>query len=413
MRAAIPGVVRLFFLLPFLGLAACGGSSPPVEGRVDTPGLPGPPGSEEKVPDWGETWQGTTLAANPSTIGGLPPVPPCSQSVDPTCGHHRLVVPAEVRQLLIVIKPDQENAVPVEGLVASNDYTLTVYNDRNELVAYSESPEGSAAESVVIENTGSAYFDVRVSPFLVAPGNTFTGVARAVGRQPIDRVQDCMEAVPQNAGLAGVTDGGERVELAVELLLDGTDPVRAAQVMAKAAESYAPLGVDLVLKRMRPVTIQSLDSTEIIEEGKAHSNGLPPDGIDIVAVFTNKEMQAYDPTGQVGTVIGQADCIGGIRYPERSFAVVTDVTSIEQDEFAPGLYLNMDAAAETMAHEIGHLMGAHHHYGNCVEGNLTSAGPNDVSPCTLMFPAVNGASLNFGTFEGLVVRGHAVEHAAP
>ena len=78
-----------------------------------------------------------------------------------------------------------------------------------------------------------------------------------------------------------------------------------------------------------------------------------------------------------------------------------------------GLNPNVDATAEVMAHEMGHLMGAHHHYSNCVEGNLTSAGPSDVSPCTLMFPAVNFASLNFAALEGSTVRGHAVQHASP
>jgi hypothetical protein len=62
---------------------------------------------------------------------------------------------------------------------------------------------------------------------------------------------------------------------------------------------------------------------------------------------------------------------------------------------------------------MGHLMGAHHHYANCVEGNLSSDGPNDLSPCTLMFNSVNYASLSFGTLEGAVVRGHAVSYAAP
>jgi hypothetical protein len=58
-------------------------------------------------------------------------------------------------------------------------------------------------------------------------------------------------------------------------------------------------------------------------------------------------------------------------------------------------------------------MGAHHHYSNCVEGNLSSGGPNDLSPCTLMFPMVNFASLNFSAVEAPVVRGHAIEYAAP
>jgi hypothetical protein len=51
------------------------------------------------------------------------------------------------------------------------------------------------------------------------------------------------------------------------------------------------------------------------------------------------------------------------------------------------------------------------HYANCVEGNLSSAGPGDVSPCSLMFNAVNFASLNFTALSGSVVRGHAVEFA--
>ncbi len=78
-----------------------------------------------------------------------------------------------------------------------------------------------------------------------------------------------------------------------------------------------------------------------------------------------------------------------------------------------GFNPNVDATAEVMAHEIGHLMGAHHHYANPVEGNLTSAGPNDLSPATLMFNAVNFASLNFSAVNASVVRGYAVNYAAP
>jgi hypothetical protein len=391
-------------------LSACGGSAPSEFQTQATGGAAGAGTFEE-------TWQGSTLGANPTTAAGLPAVTPCSTAEDPSCGHHRLVLPATTRQVLIAIQPDQENQLPEDGAgtgAATNDYTLMVYDDQNTLIAYSESASGSAVESVVIDNTGSAYYDVRVSPFLVAPGSTFTGMATEVVGRPVSDAAECLEPVPASFGTAGITDAGERIELSVELLLDGTDPARAREVMAKAAESYAPLGIDLTLHSMRPVTIQSIESSAIIEEGKqASAGGVPPAGVDVVVVFTNKDMQAYDPSGQAATVIGQADCLGGIRYPTHSFAVVTDVSGIEKDEHVPGFFLNIDAAAETLAHEIGHLMGAHHHYGNCVEGNLTSGGDGDVSPCTLMFPAVNGASLNFGTFEGVVVRGHAVDFAAP
>jgi hypothetical protein len=59
------------------------------------------------------------------------------------------------------------------------------------------------------------------------------------------------------------------------------------------------------------------------------------------------------------------------------------------------------------------VMGAHHHYANCVEGNLSEVGEPEVSPCTLMINVVNIASLNFSTFNGSVVRGHALQYAAP
>lgn len=112
--------------------------------------------------------------------------------------------------------------------------------------------------------------------------------------------------------------------------------------------------------------------------------------------------------------------IGGIRWPDTSFFVVSDIRNIEDPQTgttgrlnALGLNPNVDATAEVFAHEMGHLMGAHHHYANCAEGNVSSAGPSDLSPCTLMFPAVNFASLNFAALEGATVRGHAVNYAKP
>ena len=186
--------------------------------------------------------------------------------------------------------------------------------------------------------------------------------------------------------------------------------------MARAAESYRPLNIDLVLVKTKEVAFTTLVSDELIASAKQIVGGKPPKGIDIVGVFTTKEMQPA--TGGAGTVVGQADCIGGIRWDDTSFFVVSDIRNIENPTPTStfgmlGLNPNMDATAEVFAHEIGHLMGAHHHYSNCVEGVLTSAGGGDVSPCTLMFPAVNFASLNFAALEGSTVRGHAVNHASP
>jgi hypothetical protein len=235
--------------------------------------------------------------------------------------------------------------------------------------------------------------------------------------QAFDAPEDCLEAVPAKVSLAGLLDDGQNVELSVMLLLDGTDAAGAAQVMAVAAESYAPLGINLVLKKTKTVSYSTSISSDLIQAAKNTVGGAPPNGIDLVGVFTNKTMQG---TTGGATVVGQADCIGGVRFEQHSFFVVSDIRTIENPSTGNtgtlnslGFNPNVDATAEVMAHEIGHLMGAHHHYANCVEGNLSNIGANDLSPCTLMFNAVNFASLNFTILSGAVVRGHAVEFAAP
>jgi hypothetical protein len=346
------------------------------------------------------TWSGTVYAPNPGA---------CASSVDPLCDHFRLTIAgASIHRVLIAI-------APAEGFEA-DDYDLFVYDDQGALVA--SQADGDGNESVVIENTGAAFYEVRVQPYVVMPGSTYRGVAMPTREQAVDVDDaDCLEAVPAAAGLPGVTDTGQPIELSVMLLLDGTDANVAAQQMARAAESYAPLGINLVLKRTKTVSFASAVSEDLIADAKATVGGVPPRGIDLVGVFTTKEMQ---PVGGGATVVGQADCIGGVRFDQHSFFVVTDIRSIENPQSGTtgtlvglGLNPNVDATAEVLAHEMGHLMGAQHHYANCVEGNLSSAGPGDLSPCTLMFNAVNFSSLNFGVLSGAVVRGHAVEYAAP
>lgn len=350
---------------------------------------------------------GPFYASNPATTAGAVKQVPCDLG-QPACDNFRLTVASGVKQVLIAIAPDA-------GFEA-DDYDLDVYNDKGVRIANDADADGY--ESVVIENDGtSAYYDVRVQPYLVGAGSGYRGVAQATRKKPVDTVRECLELVPENVQLP-ILDSGQKVELSVYLLLDGTSATVAQQVMARAAESYRPLNINLVLKGTKAVVYDTLVSDQLIAAAKTTMGGKPPKGIDLVGVFTTKEMQAA--TGGAGTVVGQADCIGGIRWDDTSFFVVSDIRDIENPTTgntgtlnSMGLNPNVDATAEVMAHEIGHLMGAHHHYSNCVEGMLTSAGPSDVSPCTLMFPAVNFASLNFAALEGATVRGHAVNHATP
>ena len=329
----------------------------------------------------------------------------CVGPLDPTCDHFILrIEDRRLKRILVAIAPD-------EGF-EDDDYDLFVYDDAGSLVG--SNADGDGFESVIFENTGAAYYEVRVQPWLVDSGSTYSGVAMPTREPVIDTsVQDCDEFVPAAAGL----DIVQPIELSVMLLLDGTDRAVAEQLMQRAARSYAERNIQLVLERTRAVTFSSTTSEGLIDETKAFVGGFRPSGIDIVGTLTNKDMQSL-AAGFV--VVGQADCIGGIRYDDRSFFVATDIRDIEDPQTGTsgtlnqlGFNPNVAAAAEVLSHEMGHLMGAHHHYANCVEGNLTSDGPNDLSPCTLMFNSVNFAGLSFGTVEGAVVRGHATGFAAP
>jgi hypothetical protein len=344
------------------------------------------------------TWRGGPFtASNPvGCVGG---------NIDPTCDHFIFRIEGTgVQRVLVAISPD-------EGF-EDDDFDLFVYDDQGTLL--DSHADGDGFESVVIENTGAAFYEVRVQPWLVDAGSTYRGVAMRTREVPVDaEPRDCDEFVPAAAGL----DLGQPIELSVMLLLDGTDARVAAQLMERAAASYAAQNIQLVLRRTRAVTFTSTTSTGLIDEAKAFVGGIRPRGIDIVGTLTNKVMQAFAPGF---TVVGQADCIGGIRYDDRSFFVATDIRASETPTSGAGgtLYQlgfnpNVAAASEVLSHEMGHLMGAHHHYANCVEGNLSDDGPNDLSPCTLMFNSVNFAGLAFGTLESAVVRGHAVNFAAP
>lgn len=327
----------------------------------------------------------------------------CVGADDPTCDHFILKIEANgVKNVLVAIAPD-------EGF-EDDDYDLFVFDDQGNQVGSDTSPDGF--ESVIFEHTGSSFYEVRVQPWLVESGSTYSGVAMRTQERPVDvEIQDCVELVPESVAV----DDGQPIELSVLLLLDGTDRAVAEQLFLVAAESYLPHTIDLVVERMREVSFTSTTSDELIQESKDAVGGTRPKGIDIVGTLTDKTMQAF---GGGFTVVGQADCIGGIRFDDRSFFVATDIRDSEDPDSgtsgalnALGFNPNVDAAAEVIAHEIGHLMGAHHHYANCVEGNLTSRGVHDLSPCTLMFNCVCFASLNFSELSGVVVRGHAVDFA--
>jgi hypothetical protein len=217
--------------------------------------------------------------------------------------------------------------------------------------------------------------------------------------EPIEvgHVPKCTEAVP---AAAAIPVGAPPLSLDVRVLLDGVGASRGAAVFETAKRSYAPLGINLT-PSFQSVNFSGTDAQGLINQSKALFGGSRPAGIDIVYTLTSKDIQA----GGNNAVAGLADCIGGVGFADRAFGVGENFSTDESLAIGPTA-LARNLTAKVAAHEVGHLMGGHHHYANCGEGTLADPPPDELSPCTLMINAVDLASLNFSTPNGLVVRGH-------
>jgi hypothetical protein len=216
----------------------------------------------------------------------------------------------------------------------------------------------------------------------------------------LGHIPECTELVP-----AAISVDSTPVTLDVRVLLDGTSLARAQAVMAEAARSYAPLGITLA-PTYEGVSFSGTDAGGLIDQARARYGGERPAGVDVVYTFTSKDITA-SPFGS--GVAGLADCIGGVAFADSAFAVGEDLADSPQSILV--IRRGVQTAARIAAHEIGHLMGAHHHYANCVE-NLQAALTDD-NLCTLMFNEVSFTGRSFSTLNALVVRGHAQLYATP
>lgn len=221
---------------------------------------------------------------------------------------------------------------------------------------------------------------------------------------------DCTEAVPA-AYSTGHLTGPSSIDLAVFLVLNEVPEAEGLAVMAAAADAFAPIGLNLSVVGVAHVSFghtttsgglplgpdePSIRSQELIDRTKSYLGGHRPDGSDVVYTLTGTP---------IADAAGRADCIGGARWSDQAFAV---------GEYQTGPSDEGDSE-RIAAHEISHLLGAHHHYMNCVEGNPPEAGEPDpiLSACTLMAPDLSLVSLRLSVVEASVVRGHAEEYIAP
>jgi hypothetical protein len=175
------------------------------------------------------------------------------------------------------------------------------------------------------------------------------------------------------------------------------------RLTAVAAQTYAPLGVRLVprFQVSRPVPKLDGDSEKYLLWLKEQVGGSPPRGIDVVYLATSHDLGSA----------GMADCIGGIAQPDHAFAVgMLTFDGAVGVSIRPSPGLPEPALAEgggkLMAHEIGHLLGAHHHYGAHCAGAADAADP--AHPCDVMFTVPQALlGKQFGPLNAAVVRDQA------
>lgn len=206
-------------------------------------------------------------------------------------------------------------------------------------------------------------------------------------------------------------DDGSDISYDIAVLLDGVSQAQVEDLFERSQPAYNAHGIRLRAVSFAAVTLpggDTADSTDTIDFAKDHFGGARPAGSDAVYLATAKDL-TDEALGSA--VAGQADCIGGVENPATAFAV-GEVKAESPVELGPvGLFA--DISLKVFAHEVAHLLGAQHHYGNCVEGLGLDDIEGDTAPCTLMFNVADFQSMTFSTLNGGVVRGHANDYARP
>lgn len=238
-------------------------------------------------------------------------------------------------------------------------------------------------------------------PVMALPSATASGSSGASALQPVDVDGDCHDDLPGAVDATSTAQLGLRLALLVD---DGVSPARVRELTQVVTGIFAAIDVRLSVQ-VRRVSVSGRDVRDLIAQAKALVGGRPPAGAQVVHLITPVDLMSQGDDSSIGL----ADCIGGVARPERAFSVS------ELSEQVRGITLGPvtgsgDEEARSIAHEVGHLLGARHEHANCLEGSPRAA-PTD-TPCTLMFLAAPSSDA-FGSVERAVVRGYLRSVAGP
>lgn len=215
--------------------------------------------------------------------------------------------------------------------------------------------------------------------------------------------QDCQQIPPEDLPPPALSVT-ESLPLEARILVEKSDRATARTLLTTTKEAFERIGITLKLRFQNVVPPSEwADGTQL---------GAGPSQHDILAFMKDQFGGQRPPGTDVVYFItrywagGFADCIGGIRFPDRAFALGSIDYAIEGVIPVPTADEGVIAA-----HEIGHLLGAHHHYSNCVEALPQGAPRGELNPCTTMSPFAATASGTFALLERSFVRRYAALYA--
>lgn len=236
-----------------------------------------------------------------------------------------------------------------------------------------------------------------------AEGLAAVPVAPAATSAAVQDVGDpCDPQVP--AALDPYVPGAQPLPLRVGLLVDGVPAVRAAAIARSMTDSYRTIGIIAAVRVSKAPRLSGADGPALIEQLRP-AHAAAGAGADITHLITARDLTFNGST----SLVGYADCIGGVAVPGRAISVSEVTAQLDGASLAYRYGKGRgDAAANVAVHEIGHLLGARHEHSDCASGAAPPPGPDPEAvptPCSVMFLAAPTSGV-FGPIEAAVARGY-------
>jgi len=163
--------------------------------RIATPFLfaATPPGGAISADSPTITWTGRTwVTPNPLSCFAV-------SGVDPTCDRFALTIVPPKKNFVVTIRVTAANAT--DQAPPADDIDVFVRDPNGITIARSGTSGG--IEELVLNNPPAGTYTVVVQPFVVVPGETYSGFA-AMGSPPLDQLSNSYNGVPFTANFVGV-----------------------------------------------------------------------------------------------------------------------------------------------------------------------------------------------------------------